>query len=369
MLSRRLLASRAGAFLLAAGLPPCALAGSLPGVLKIAAAGATAPALGAVLIRNGRIDEAAVWGVRRIGLPGQVHSGDAWLIGSCTKAMTVTLAARLVERGALSWDKPLSAMLPDLAAAMQTDYRPVTLLQMLSHRAGFAHDDAAMMTDDLFLDRRPLPQQRLSYITDALKQAPAYTPGTQVSYSNIGFLLAAVIAERTQDVPYEELMRREIFRPLGMSSAVFTPPRDGQLAGHRDGRPAQPTESAPPLYGPAGLVRLSLNDWAKFCLDQLAGARGGGRLLSPGSYQLMQNPLPGIDNGLGWGCDPSIGGRKGPVIDHSGSEHNWYALVILFPATGDGILAAANAGDSMGGDAAVKAVVRGLLPSVSTPVT
>src|SRR5205823_3881074 len=93
-----------------------------------------------LVIRNGKIDEVAVSGLRRIGRSGQVRDGDAWLIGSCTKPMTATLIARLVDRGLLAWDTPLSAMLPELAETMRPEYRPVTLVQLLSHQSGLPRD-------------------------------------------------------------------------------------------------------------------------------------------------------------------------------------------------------------------------------------
>jgi hypothetical protein len=122
------------------------------------------------------------------------------------------------------------------------------------------------------------------------------------------------------------------------------------------------------MYNPAGPVRLSSRDWARFCLDAMAGGKGRGRLLSTATYQLMQTPLPGLEDGLGWGIDQSRAGRQGPVLEHSGTDRNWYALVNLFPGTGDGILAVANSGKDMGGDRAVEAVFAELFPTVSAPV-
>ena len=65
---------------------------------------------------------------------------------------------------------------------------------------------------------------------------------------------------------------------------------------------------------------------------------------------------------MGWGVQGTIAGRKGPVLVHSGSDGNWYAAVVLFPETGQGVLVAANAGPDMGGDMAVMAALLALLP-------
>lgn len=69
---------------------------------------------------------------------------DVWLIGSDGKPMTATLIAKLVDRGKLSWTTQLSEMLPMLAKDMRAEYRTVTLLELLSHRAGLPHDVSDM---------------------------------------------------------------------------------------------------------------------------------------------------------------------------------------------------------------------------------
>jgi CubicO group peptidase (beta-lactamase class C family) len=339
---------------------------SLPDVLRSAMTGTATPALGAVVIQDGTIADAKALGLRRIGGPEQVQSGDAWMIGSCAKLMTTALIAGLVERGRLSWTAPLAKMLPDLAQAMQPVYRPVTLVQLLSHQSGLPKGDDLLRVES-FADHRPLMQQRLDFLAIVLKQPAVSAPGTALNYSSAGFIAAAAIAEREAGT-YEDLMQYQIFEPLGMFSAVFGQPGESQFSGHRGGRPAELTDSAPAFYNPAGLLRVRLQDWAKFCLDQLAGAKGNGKLLSPASYHLMQNPLPGFGNeALTWGFAPSIGGRKGPVLRHTGSDGNWYARVDLFPASGDGILLAANAAESMGGVKAADAAFNALLPAMSTP--
>lgn len=58
-------------------------------------------------------------------------------------------------------------------------------------------------------------------------------------------------------------------------------------------------------------------------------------------------------------------GLQGPAVVHSGSDGNWMALVALFSETGNGVLVAANAGDSMGGDVAAKKALKSLATSVA----
>jgi CubicO group peptidase (beta-lactamase class C family) len=356
-------------FLAACFVTGGAIAGTQPRddldkVLTSALAASKTPAIGVLVIRDGQVTASAVRGVRRADRADPVQIGDQWLIGSTSKSQTVAMIARLVDRGVLSWDTPLSRLLPNLAQNILPDYRTVTLTQLLSHHAGLPENVADLTFFEAFFnDPRPLPQQRLAYIEHALREAAAYVPGTDFGYSNTGFLIAAAIAEHATGLSYEELVRREVFQPLGMTTAGFGATDEGQPSGHNDGKPIGP--SNPLMFAPAGNIHMSLPDWSKFCLDQLAGAKGHGRLLSSASYRLMQTAQPHGPTGLDWGIQPTIAGRQGPVLVHGGSDGYWFAYVILFPGTGNGILVADNASPEMGGDATAQGVLAALLPGLA----
>jgi CubicO group peptidase (beta-lactamase class C family) len=349
----------------AAALAAPAWADDLGPILKSAHDGA--PAVGAVVIRDDKIAAIGVDGARRNDRPDPVRLGDAWLIGSVAKPITAAMIARLVDRGVLSWDAPLPKLWPGLP--MRPEYRRVTLRQLLSHQSGLPHDALDKdFIDGFFTRTEPLPEQRRAYVTRALADPPAIPPGSGFSYSNTGFILAAAIAEHATGLTYEALMRREVFAPLGMTSAGFGAAPDGGNSGHQGGHVATLRDGAPPMMAPAGFLHMSLGDWAAFCLDQLAGAKGHGRLLKPQTYRAMQTPMPNSDVGMDWGADPDVAGFKGPALMHTGSDGNWYTMVILFPETGNGVLVAANAGQDMGGEKADKAMLKALLPKVSEPV-
>ena len=355
----------------AADAPPsAATADTLDARLAAAMADTRVPALGALVLRDSRVVERAVSGVRRNDGSDPVAIDDPWLIGSTGKPMTAALIAVLVERGTLSWDAPLSAMLPELADSMRPEYRTITLVQMLSHRAGLPENlgDAARL-DAYFTDRRPLPEQRRAYVAQALAEAPVHAPGSDYAYSNTGFLIAAVIAERATGQSFETLMQTHVFDPLGMRGAGFGPTGEGQPRGHRGGAPAlalrKADDGVPMLFTPAGNLHMRLDDWALFCLDQLAGARGAGKLLTPASYRLMQTAQAGGPGGLDWGVQSRIAGRRGPVLTHGGSDGNWLAWVVLFPESGNGALVIANAAGDMDGEQATHALLGGLLQDLA----
>jgi CubicO group peptidase (beta-lactamase class C family) len=341
----------------------CALIAAAPArgadagaVLDRAMAGTHVPAMAMAVLRDGHIAAQAQRGVRRNDGADPVQPSDPWHIGSDAKAMTAVLIARLVERGALGWDDRLDALLPDLAAAMQPRYARTTLVDLLSHRAGLPHDLADPAARAVLFGNRSgsAGDQRLRYITAALGDRPE---GAGFHYSNTGYLIAAAIAERVTGRSWEDLIQGEVLAPLGIVHARFGTTTGGEPQGHRDGHPTGPAETNPPWFAPAGGLVLPIDEWAAFCLDQLAGARGQGALLQAEDYRRMQSAIGLGGYGMGWEVLSGYAGRAGPVLLHAGSDTNWYALAVLFPARGTGVLAVANAGPDMGGDAVVRAAI------------
>jgi len=330
------------------------------------------PAMGALTIRDGKIAQNSQRGVRRIG-GSPVKSDDVWHIGSDGKAMTATLIARLVERGLLHWDEPLNKMLPILAERARPEYRKVTLRMLLTHHAGLPdhyHGEKEYLA--FFTDKRPMWDQRLAYLRLALTEAPVAPPNTRFSYSNNGFLLAAAIAEHATGESYESLIRTEVFSPLHMTSPGFGMTHPPQIEGHTDGHVARPTDSNPAFWAPAGNIYLTLDDWAKFCIDQINGAHGKGLLLKAQTYQTLQNgPKTGTtsQSGMGWGREIGpVFGRQGPALEHAGSDGTWYAIAVLFPNERSGALITANAGKGMGGEIATKSVLKAVVSSLAPAV-
>lgn len=66
-----------------------------------------------------------------------VTSGDCFHLGSNTKAITAVLLGVLLDEGRVSWTTTLPTIFPDHASSMRSEYRDVTVSDLLSHSAGF----------------------------------------------------------------------------------------------------------------------------------------------------------------------------------------------------------------------------------------
>ncbi len=321
------------------------------------------PAMAAAIVTSDGIKFVGAVGVRKRGTEIPVQLNDLWHLGSDGKAMTSTLIARLVERGQLSWDSTFADVFPDLAPRMNPVFQKVTLLELLSHRAGLPQN---VNLADYLGDNGP--ELRLRVVRDVLATEPKSAPGTKYAYSNVGYMIAGAIVEKITGQSWESAISNEVFKPLQMNSAGFggtgTPGQIDQPWPHfADGSPAPnngPAMDNPPVMGPAGRVHCSIQDWARFIQDQLRGARGeSGTLLKLASYQKLQTPPFGGDYGLGW-IVTQRSWAGGKALSHAGDNTMNCADVWIAPQKDFAILVCVNqSGDTAfnAADAAVGAMI------------
>jgi CubicO group peptidase (beta-lactamase class C family) len=334
----------------------------LVGVLEPIRAKYDLPALAGAVIVEGRTVAWGATGLRKYGSDIRVTSDDKFHIGSCTKAMTATLVGMLVERGQLRWEMTLGEALPEMVEEMHPDYREVLLRHLLAHRAGLAPSARSWPKGKTFQDMHNLSgsttQQREAYARMMLGQAPDAKPGTKYIYSNAGYSILGLIAERTTKTSWEALMRTMLFEPLGMNTAGFgamgTPGKIDQPWQHKKvGKTIQAIEPGrmsdnPPVIGPGGTVHCSMRDWAKFVAAHLQGPKGKGSLLKRETFKALHTPGFGGDYAAGW----QVAKRdwaQGVVLTHSGTNTMNFAVVWVAPKRGFAVLVASNQG---GGDVA-----------------
>src|SRR5206468_1836196 len=188
--------------------------------------------MAAAVLRGERIIAQGAAGVRKRGTGQRITFDDRFHLGSCTKAMTATLVAMLVEEGKLNWTTTLGELFADTVKPMHPAWEKVTLRQVLAHRAGlrFEPDGLAQVFKELVRPLRArlgtLPQQRLEIARQALSRPPGIAPDTKYWYSNVGYVLAGAVLEQLTGRAWEELMRERLFQPLGISSGGFgSPPK------------------------------------------------------------------------------------------------------------------------------------------------
>jgi len=318
------------------------------------------PALVGAIVSRGTLEAAGACGVRERGSAAAVTLEDRFHLGSCTKAMTATLCAILVEQQKLAWDSNLGQAFGDDVPRQAPAWKQVQLQHLLCNRGGTpANLDADGLWGRLFHSPKPPAQQRFDLARGVLAREPEFAPGEKYLYSNAGFALAGAMAERAAKRDFEELMQRELFVPLGMNSAGFGPPGSGKSLDQPRGHSASgaaipwgPGSDNPAAIAPAGRVHANIGDWAKFIALHLDAQNGRARLLSAESFAKLHTPAegPGERYAMGW-VQAERAWAGGTVLTHSGSNTMWYCVAWLAPKKDFAVLACTN----QGGSAAQKA--------------
>jgi len=355
------------------GTPPAAIAGSsrdreLAQLLESMRAKANQTALAAALVSDGKMIAAAAVGTRKKGTTNRVTVDDRFIIGSCGKAFTSTLAALMVGEGPLNWDTTIRDVFPDLK--MREEYQGINLLQLLSHRAGLPKSFTADLNDPMSYTPTA---GRLVYLRQIVKKKLIHPPGTVKFYSNAGYILAGVMMEKISGREFTDLMAEKIFKPLNLTTAGYGPPAEHMPAsqpwGHtwdklrRTLRPVQTDD--PHFIDPAGNVSLSIGDWARFCIAHFQSLQPDGstflksqileKLHTPpdnvgwaygDDYLTFWNkemgwPLLSADYALGWYVTKAGTGKV--CLNHAGTSQAFQAEVYLSPNKKNAILIVTNA--------------------------
>lgn len=262
-------------------------------------------------------------------------------LASLTKTFTAVLGARLAQRGALSLDDAASQWVPfvNTSAPYTSGF---TFAQLLAHTAGYPTE---------------VPGADYSSLEGSF-QANASVglwspPGAVFNYSNDGYALAGLVAQKAGGQSFASLVETEVFAPAGMTGARMnaqTVQSEGDYAvGHSSwtGETYHPTDGylAAPYYGPMGGGWASATDLARFA--QLL-IKGGGDLLNAESMAALTTPRTPTS----WGASRSYGLGLivddldgAPVWSHSGSVAGFLSELTVVPTRGFAIAILVNTDD------------------------
>ena len=329
------------------------------------------PALAVVVVKDGKICDRAAAGVRKWGDPTPVTTNDVFHIGSCTKSMTATLTAMLIEAGKLRWDTTIAEVFPELKGKMNRQYETVTVEQLLHHRGGVPGDPPPAAWKRAWEEKGTPTQQRREFIEAVLAQPPAAAPGTKMIYSNQGYAIIGAMLEKVTGQDYETLITDKLFKPLHMDTAGFGPPgtpgKVDQPWGHISKLLMTIPEQAdnPPAIASAGRVHCSLDDLARFVMLHLQHATNG--LLKPETLAKLHTPPASADitnPTENYACGWVILQRDwagGTTMWHNGSNTMWYIVMWLAPEKNFAVIAATNIAGSdaeQGCDEAATAMIQ-----------
>jgi CubicO group peptidase (beta-lactamase class C family) len=133
--------------------------------------------------------------------------------------VTTTSAMMLVQQKRLDLDAPVERYLPEFSAAAKSDpnssWRARITVRML-----MLHDSGLPAHRDYYKEAKGHD----AVLAQVLAEPLVHEPGTQVEYSDLGFILLGEIIERLTGETLEQFAKGHIFAPLGMTDTMYNPP-------------------------------------------------------------------------------------------------------------------------------------------------
>ncbi|MDT9598715.1 serine hydrolase domain-containing protein [Sphingosinicella rhizophila] len=145
---------------------------------------------------------------------GQPFTEDTgFLLGSVTKVLVTTALLRFVERGLVDLDAPVKRYLPDFVLSDRDAAERITVRMLVNHTNGIDSDTLCPAS----VRGRDATRHYMTYLA---KLGVLFEPGTSLTYSNPGFVIAARIMEELTGTPFERAIQTELFDPAGMRDAT-----------------------------------------------------------------------------------------------------------------------------------------------------
>jgi CubicO group peptidase (beta-lactamase class C family) len=301
------------------------------------------PGTSLAIIQDGKVVYSGGFGVRELGKPEKADGDTLYMVASNSKGLSTLMLAKLVDEGKLSWDDPVTKVLPGF-------------------KLGDMNTTAQVKVEHLVCACTGLPRQDMEWILEY----GAYTPessmellgtmqptsdfGELFQYSNVlasaGGYVGGHVAypESSLGEAYDRAMQDRVFDPLGMASTTFdygAALGSGNVASPHsvdvNGDPAvalmDVNYAAIPVR-PAGAAWSSVNDMLKYVAMELSGG-----LLPDGERYISEQPLferrdRKVDvsedhyYGMGLIVDESYGT---PVVHHGGDMIGYHSDMMWLP--------------------------------------
>ena len=297
------------------------------------------------IVENGRITFLNGYGETLEGSGEKVTPETVFRWASVSKGVAATMVAKLAEEGKLSFDQPVATVAPSLHLPGRNEM-VATVGDVLSHRLGLYRNA---------FDNKLEEGQDAKFLRGTLATLNSICPpGTCWSYQNVAYDAASEMATKVSGVRYQELVKRDLFRPLGMTSASLN--REGLINSKSWARPhsvgRRPLEVNDNYYRvpAAGGVNSNIKDMSLWMLAQmgempqvlspkLLETIHAPRVKTPGERGRMRKFLERLgeaDYGYGWRSYEYAGHH---IVGHRGGVDGYRSLILFDPKMKSGVVA------------------------------
>jgi len=281
----------------------------------------------ALVAENGKVVYKGAFGMANMEWNIPNTPDTRFRLGSITKQFTATATLQLVEQGKIKLDGKITDYLPDYR---KDTGDKVTIHHLLTHTSGIpSYTGQPGFFENVSRNPYKVDEFVKKYASGNLE----FEPGSKFSYNNSGYFLLGAIIERVTGKPYEQVLKENIFDPLGMKNsgydrhATIIPKRASGYSKTPDGYINAVYLDMSIPYA-AGSLYSTVEDL--YLWDQALYAD---KVLSAQSKALMYKPF--LENyAYGWAVtNASFKQNDQPVqvITHDGGINGFTTTIIRFP--------------------------------------
>jgi len=281
----------------------------------------------ALVAENGRVIYKKGVGLANMEWHVPNETDTKFRIGSITKQFTSMLIMQLVEQGKLKLDGKLSEYLPEYRRDVGDK---VTIHHLLTHTSGIpSYTGLPNFFNEVSRDPYTVADFVKKYASGDLE----FEPGTKFRYNNSGYFLLGAIIEKVSGKSYEQVLKENIFEPLGMKNSGYD--HYSAIINKR----ASGYQKTPAGYINAPYLDMSLPYAAGslystvedlYLWDQ---ALYTDKLLSAKNRELMYKPF--LDNyAYGWGITKVTLKQSKETVNsaqHTGGINGFNTIIVRYP--------------------------------------
>lgn len=248
-------------------------------------------------------------------------------IGSVAKQITCFALVLLAQRGQLKLDDDIRKHLPEVPDFGQ----PITIRHLMNHTSGLREIYGMLELIGWKQGDAVRQEEALNLVQHSTELN--FSSGSRYSYCNTAYMLLAEIIQKVGGKKFEDWMRDEIFRPLGMydtyimdmQGELFPLCADSYLRNEQDQWIKLYDNST--VLG-AGGIYTTLPDLARWCNNYRDGKLGGMAAIRQMFQRGVLNSGDSLNYGLGLETLPYRGLRR---IQHTGASAGYRAAMMYFP--------------------------------------
>lgn len=298
------------------------------------------PALSVGVIRDGKLSFLKGFGVKERDDTTKVDENSIYQIASDTKKLTGIVVNNLVLEGKLNVEESIITYLPDkLTDKAKEKLKNVTVKDLLRHRSGLPY--RAPSNQRIDGDPMLIEYTEQDLIKDLNELELEFEPGTEFSYSNLGYGVVGYILEKVSGQDYSTLLKKYITDKYSLAN-TFVEPDENQKSliatpYRKDDRNIKTQPFVMGKLTPAGGVYSNIIDLSKLMMLQIKAYRQFNQSGNKDNSLILTENAGIDDSDYGYGLAKKVD-ENGTRYGHGGDLDGFASGYVFSPEKNAGII-------------------------------